>query len=496
MALDQGTTSSRCILFDRAGRVCGVSQKELTQSFPRPGWVEYDAGEIWRTQLEVAEKALAGLGAGPGDVAAVGITNQRETTVVWDKKTGEPVCPAISWQCRRTAPLAARLAEEGWEEKVRSRCGLVLDAYFSATKLSWILDNVPSARERAGRGELLFGTIDTWLIWNLTGGAVHVTDYSNASRTMMFDIHRLRWDDEILERLGIPACMLPEVMPSSCVYGNTDVFGAPVPVAGAAGDQQAALFGQGCFTPGTAKNTYGTGGFLLMNTGDTPENSRSGLVTTLAWGIGDRVEYALEGSVFVAGAVVQWLRDELKIIKDAAETEEMAERVSDTNGCYLVPAFTGLGAPWWDPYARGTVVGLTRGVSRDHLVRAALESIAYQTYDVLGAMEEDTGLHLSALQADGGAAQNDFLMQFQADIAGVPVERPACVESTAYGAACLAGLAVGFWESTEELEQNRKVDRVFRPGMPEERREKLLSDWHRAVERSRGWAQESGPSAE
>ncbi|MCD8331705.1 MAG: glycerol kinase GlpK [Oscillospiraceae bacterium] len=492
MALDQGTTSSRCILFDRQGRICGAAQRPLHQSFPRPGWVEHDPVEIWRTQVDAARQALLEAGAGPERIAAIGITNQRETTVVWDRRTGQPVCPAIVWQCRRTAPLCRQLLKEGWGEKVRQRCGLVLDAYFSATKLHWILENVPGVREKARRGDLLFGTVDTWLIWNLTGGAAHVTDYSNASRTMLYDIHKLQWDGELLERLDIPASMLPQVLPSSQVYGFTDpsIFGRPIPVAGAAGDQQAALFGQGCFRPGMAKNTYGTGCFLLMHTGIQPKDSQRGLVTTLAWGLDGRVEYALEGSVFVAGAAIQWLRDELGVIDTAAQSEQLAAQVEDTNGCYVVPAFTGLGAPWWDPNARGTIVGLTRGVSRAHLVRATLESLAYQTYDVLKAMEQDAGLDLSQLRADGGASANGFLMQFQADLLGVPVHRPACIESTAYGAAGLAGLAVGFWPDRERFAANNPVAQVFRPAMDCTRREALLRDWRRAVERSRDWAQE------
>ncbi|MCD8375845.1 MAG: glycerol kinase GlpK [Oscillospiraceae bacterium] len=493
MALDQGTTSSRCILFDRRGRVCSTAQKPLRQSFPRPGWVEHDPMEIWAAQMGVAQEALLKTGAGPESVAAIGITNQRETTIVWDRETGRPVCPAIVWQCRRTAPLCQQLLKEGWGEKVRKRCGLVLDAYFSATKLHWILENVPGAREKARRGELLFGTVDTWLIWNLTGGAAHVTDYSNASRTMLFDIHTLKWDAELLERLDIPASMLPQAVPSSQIYGYTkpSIFGRPIPVAGAAGDQQAALFGQGCFRPGMAKNTYGTGCFLLMNTGAQPKESRQGLVTTLAWGLDGGVEYALEGSVFVAGAAIQWLRDELGLIDTAAQSEELAAQVEDTNGCYVVPAFTGLGAPWWNPKARGTVVGLTRGVNRAHLVRATLESLAYQTCDVLGAMERDAGLALSQLRVDGGASANGFLMQFQADLMDAPVLRPACIESTAYGAAGLAGLAVGFWPDREAFAANNPVERVFRPAMGPARREAMLRGWRRAVERARDWAEDS-----
>ena len=490
MALDQGTTSSRCILFDKKGTVCSVAQKEFTQIFPQAGWVEHDAMEIWASQMGVAQEAMLKIGAAARDIAAIGITNQRETTVVWDRHTGQPVYNAIVWQCRRTADFCDALAAEGWTEKVRDKCGLVLDPYFSATKIRWILENVPGAREKAERGDLLFGTIDTWLIWNLTGGKVHVTDYSNASRTMLYNIFDLTWDREILERLDIPASMLPEVRPSSCVYGETDatIFGAPIPIGGAAGDQQAALFGQACFEPGMAKNTYGTGCFLLMNTGTTPVLSKNGLVTTLAWGVDGRVDYALEGSIFVAGAAVQWLRDELKLIDSAAESEQMALRVEDANGCYVVPAFTGLGAPYWDPYARGAVVGLTRGVNRYHLVRATLESLAYQTRDVLKAMQEDSGITLSALKVDGGACANNFLMQFQADIIDTPVLRPMCIETTALGAAYLAGLAVGYWADQEEIVANWAVSRTFVPSMGEARRAALLEGWDKAVGRSLKWA--------
>ena len=489
MALDQGTTSSRCILFDKKGQVCSVAQKEFTQIFPKAGWVEHDAMEIWASQIGVAQEALLKIGATAADVAAIGITNQRETTVVWDKTTGQPVYNAIVWQCRRTADLCDQLAAEGWAEKIRAKCGVVLDAYFSATKIRWILDNVPGAREKAERGDLLFGNIDTWLIWNLTRGKVHVTDYSNASRTMLYDIFDLKWDEEILQRLDIPASILPEVKPSSCVYGQTDpsVFGAPIPIGGAAGDQQAALFGQTCFRPGMAKNTYGTGCFLLMNTGTRPVMSENGLVTTIAWGINGRVEYALEGSIFVAGAAIQWLRDELKLIDSAAESEEIAARVADTNGCYVVPAFTGLGAPHWDAYARGAIVGLTRGVNRNHLVRATLESLAYQTNDVLRAMQEDAGICLSALKVDGGASANNFLMQFQADIIDTPVLRPVCIESTALGAAYLAGLAVGFWANQEEIVANGTVFRAFEPNMDKYARQERLQGWDKAVGRSLSW---------
>ena len=492
MALDSGTTSNRCILFNRQGEICSVAQKEFAQYYPKPGWVEHDPVEIWNTQISVAQEAMRKAGARPEDIAAIGITNQRETTVVWDRATGEPVYNAIVWQCRRTAEYCDELRARGLAEPIREKTGLVIDAYFSGTKLRWILENVAGARARAERGELLFGTIDTWLIWKLTGGRVHVTDYSNASRTMLYNIRTLRWDEEILKELDIPACMLPEAMPSSCVYGQSDpaIFGAPVTIAGAAGDQQAALFGQTCFAPGEAKNTYGTGCFLLMNTGETPKTSRSGLVTTIAWGLDGRVEYALEGSVFVAGAAIQWLRDELRLVESAPDSEYFATKVADTNGCYVVPAFVGLGAPYWDQYARGCIVGLTRGVNNAHIIRATLESLAYQTNDVLRAMEEDAGIRLAALKVDGGASANDFLMQFQADISNAPVRRPVCVETTAMGAAYLAGLAVGYWQSKEEVLSNWKISRVFAPGMDGAQRERLLSGWRRAVDCARGWARE------
>ena len=491
MALDQGTTSSRCILFDKSGRICSMAQKEFTQFFPRDGWVEHDAMEIWASQMGVAQEAMLKIGAAAGDIAAIGITNQRETTVVWDRNTGQPVYRAIVWQCRRTAGFCGQLVEEGWSEKIRRKCGVVVDAYFSGTKIRWILDNVPGARERAERGDLLFGTIDTWLIWNLTRGRVHVTDYTNASRTMLYDIFRLEWDGELLERMGIPRAMLPEVKPSSCIYGESDpsIFGAPIPIAGAAGDQQAALFGQACFQPGMAKNTYGTGGFLLMNTGEVPVMSHSGLLTTIAWGIDGRVEYALEGSIFVAGAAMQWLRDEMKLIESAADSERMAAMVPDTNGVYVVPAFTGLGAPRWDAYARGAILGLTRGANKYHIIRATLESLAYQTQDVLQAMQEDAGLRLSALKVDGGAAANDLLMQFQADITGAPVHRPVCIETTALGAAYLAGLAVGYWSGQEDIVANWAVSRTFVPQIGAERRAGLLRGWEKAVGRTLDWAE-------
>lgn len=492
MALDSGTTSNRCILFNKKGEICSVAQKEFTQYYPKPGWVEHDAVEIWNTQLSVAQEALRKIGAHAEDVAAIGITNQRETTIVWDKETGEPVCPAIVWQCRRTAEYCDELRARGLADTCRERTGLIIDAYFSATKLRWILENVPGARQRAERGELLFGTVDTWLIWKLTGGRVHVTDYSNASRTMLYNIRDLCWDGTILRELNIPACMLPEVRPSSCVYGETEsrLFGAPIPIAGAAGDQQAALFGQTCFEAGEAKNTYGTGCFLLMNTGETPKFSNNGLVTTIAWGLDGKVEYALEGSIFVAGAAIQWLRDEVRLIEAAPDTEYFATTVPDTNGCYVVPAFVGLGAPYWDQYARGTIVGLTRGVNRAHIIRATLESLAYQTNDVLHAMEEDAGIRLAALKVDGGASANNFLMQFQADISDAPVRRPVCVETTAMGAAYLAGLAVGYWQSKQEVLKNWQISRVFEPEMGEQQRKKLLRGWKRAVNCARDWARE------
>ncbi len=491
MALDQGTTSSRCILFDQKGQIRSVAQKEFTQIFPKAGWVEHDAMEIWASQIGVAQEALLKISATAQDIAAIGITNQRETTVVWDKTTGQPVCNAIVWQCRRTADFCDELAAEGWTEKIRAKCGVVLDAYFSATKIRWILENVPGAREKAERGELLFGNIDTWLIWNLTKGRVHVTDYSNASRTMLYNIFELKWDEEILARLDIPVSMLPEVKPSSCVYGETDptVFGAPIKIGGAAGDQQAALFGQTCFRPGMAKNTYGTGCFLLMNTGTKPVMSSSGLVTTIAWGVDGKVEYALEGSIFVAGAAIQWLRDEMKLIESAADSEYMASKVDDTNGCYVVPAFTGLGAPYWDPYARGAVVGLTRGVNKYHLIRATLESLAYQTRDVLAAMQRDSGIQLAELKVDGGASANNFLMQFQADIINTPVLRPACIETTALGAAYLAGLAVGYWADQDEIVANGAVFRTFQPSMDETVRAGLIRGWDKAVGRTLKWAE-------
>ena len=483
MALDLGTTSCRCIIFDKNGRICSAAQKEFTQYFPQPGWVEHDAEEIWATQTGLMYEAMSKIDITINEIAGIGITNQRETTVLWDKETGRPVHKAIVWQCRRTAGYCDELKKLGMAEFFRSKTGLVLDAYFSATKLRWLLDNVIGARERAEKGKLLFGTVDSWIIWKLTGGKVHVTDYSNASRTMLFNIHTLKWDEEILRVLKIPQQILPEVKPSSHVYGYTDskLFGREVPIAGAGGDQQCALFGQTCFERGEVKNTYGTGGFMLMNTGTAPVNSHNGLVTTIAWGVDDKVEYALEGSIFVAGAAVQWLRDELGLIRDAAESEVLAKSVPDANGCYVVPAFVGLGAPYWDQYARGAIVGLTRGVNRNHIVRATLESIAYQINDVLMAMQEDSGMPITSLRVDGGACDNDFLMQFQADILNTSVVRPYCIETTAMGAAYLAGLAVGYWRSKEEILANHVIAAEFKPQMGQAKRESLLQGWHNAV---------------
>lgn len=483
MALDLGTTSCRCIIFDKNGRICSAAQKEFTQYFPQPGWVEHDAEEIWATQTGLMYEAMSKIDITINEIAGIGITNQRETTVLWDKETGRPVHKAIVWQCRRTAGYCDELKKLGMAEFFRSKTGLVLDAYFSATKLRWLLDNATGARERAEKGELLFGTVDSWIIWKLTGGKVHVTDYSNASRTMLFNIHTLKWDEEILRVLKIPQQILPEVKPSSHVYGYTDskLFGREVPIAGAGGDQQCALFGQTCFECGEVKNTYGTGGFMLMNTGTAPVNSHNGLVTTIAWGVDDKVEYALEGSIFVAGAAVQWLRDELGLIRDATESEVLAKSVPDANGCYVVPAFVGLGAPYWDQYARGAIVGLTRGVNRNHIVRATLESIAYQVNDVLMAMQEDSGMPITSLRVDGGACDNDFLMQFQADILNTSVVRPYCIETTAMGAAYLAGLAVGYWRSKEEILANHVIAAEFKPQMGQAKRENLLQGWHNAV---------------
>lgn len=492
MALDAGTTSNRCILFNERGKVCSVAQKEFTQYYPNAGWVEHDAEEIWSTQLEVALKAMANIGADAADIAAIGITNQRETTIVWDKNTGVPVCHAIVWQCRRTAEYCDSLKEKGLVDEIRKKTGLVIDAYFSASKIKWILDHVEGARERAEAGDLLFGTVETWLIWKLTKGRVHVTDYSNASRTMLFNIQTLQWDDEILKELDIPKSMLPEVKPSSCVYGECEsqFFGGPIPIAGAAGDQQAALFGQTCFQPGEAKNTYGTGGFMLMNTGETPVYSKNGLVTTIAWGIDGKVNYALEGSVFVAGAAIQWLRDELKLIDSSQDSEYMARKVKDTNGCYVVPAFTGLGAPHWDQYARGIIVGLTRGVNKYHIIRATLDSLCYQVHDVLQAMIADSGIQLTSLKVDGGASANNLLLQTQADLINAPVDRPQCVETTAMGAAYLAGLAVGYWKSKEDVIKNGAIDRTFTPMISEDERAERIKGWNKAVRCSYGWAKE------
>lgn len=494
MALDAGTTSNRCILFNRSGEICAVAQKEFTQIFPQPGWVEHDADEIFETQLAVARQALASIGASAADIAAIGITNQRETTIVWNKYTGQPVCNAIVWQCRRTTDICSQLRTEGLTEPIREKTGLVIDPYFSGTKIHWILKNIPGAMEAAQKGELLFGTVETWLIWKLTGGRVHVTDYSNASRTMLFNINTLQWDEDILARLEIPRSMLPTPMPSSCCYGLTEpqFFGAPIPISGAAGDQQAALFGQACFQPGDSKCTYGTGAFLLMNTGTQPIHSQNGLVTTIAWGLDGSVNYALEGSIFVAGAAIQWLRDELHLIDSAADSEYLAKRVPDTNGCYVVPAFTGLGAPYWDAYARGAIVGLTRGVNKNHIIRATLDSITYEIHDVLSAMEADAGIRLSSLKVDGGAAANNYLMQTQADINHAPVDRPKCVETTAAGAAFLAGLAVKFWEDQRQLSAIRHTDRIFRPKLAENEREKRLNGWEKAVRCTRGWAADEG----
>ncbi|MDY5985511.1 glycerol kinase GlpK [Sporofaciens sp. SGI.106] len=492
MALDAGTTSNRCILFNEKGEMVSVAQKEFTQYFPKPGWVEHDADEIWSTQLGVAVEAMTKIGAEAGDIAAIGITNQRETAIVWDKNTGEPIYHAIVWQCRRTAEYCDSLKEKGLTESFRKKTGLMIDAYFSGTKIRWILNHVEGAMERAKRGELLFGTVETWLIWKLTKGKVHVTDYSNASRTLLFNINTLQWDEEILNELEIPMCMLPKAMPSSYIYGEADpsYFGGAIPIAGAAGDQQSALFGQTCFRPGEAKNTYGTGCFLLMNTGEKPVFSENGLVTTIAWGLDGKVNYALEGSIFVAGAAIQWLRDELHLIDSAADSEYMAQKVEDTNGCYVVPAFTGLGAPYWDQYARGAIVGLTRGVNKYHIIRATLESLAYQVNDVLKAMEADSGISLSALKVDGGASANDFLMQTQADIIQAPVNRPQCVETTAMGAAYLAGLAVGYWKDKEDVIQNWAIDRTFNPMISEEKRDEKVKGWNKAVKRSFDWAKD------
>ena len=492
MALDAGTTSNRCILFNHAGEICSMAQKEFRQFFPNPGWVEHDANEIWSSMLGVTVEAMNMIGATAEDIAAIGITNQRETAIVWNKETGEPIDHAIVWQCRRTSDMADALKKKGLEEVYRQKTGLMIDAYFSATKVKWILDNVSGARRLAEEGKLLFGTVETWLIWKFTKGAVHVTDYSNASRTMLFNINDLCWDKEILAELDIPESMLPKAVPSSQIYGYTDpsFLGAEIPIAGAAGDQQAALFGQTCFEAGDAKNTYGTGCFLLMNTGEKPVFSKNGLVTTIAWGLDGKVNYALEGSIFVAGAAIQWLRDNMKLIDSAVDSEYMAKKVHGTHGCYVVPAFTGLGAPHWDQYARGTIVGLTRGTNKYHIIRATLESIAYQVCDVIDAMKADADTDLRTLNVDGGASANDFLMQFQADMLDKPVNRPACVESTALGAAYLAGLAVGYWESKEEVMKNVQYDRVFIPSIDPEERETKRKGWNKAVRYAFGWARQ------
>ena len=492
MALDQGTTSSRCILFDKKGNMCSVAQKEYKQYYPKPGWVEHDPKEIWSSQMSVAIEAMANIGASSKNIRAIGITNQRETTIVWDKKTGEPVYNAIVWQCRRTAEQIDELKEKGYGPMLQKRTGLVPDAYFSASKIAWILDHVKGAREAAEKGELLFGTVDTWLIWNLTKGAVHVTDYTNAARTMLFDIHRCCWEEEILELFRIPKEMLPEVRPSSGFFGETQeqVFGGKIPVMGVAGDQQAALFGQCCFEKGDVKNTYGTGCFLLMHTGKEPIISRHGLLTTIAAGTAGEVEYALEGSVFVAGAAIQWLRDGMRMIRTAGQSEEYAKRVPDSNGVYIVPAFAGMGAPYWNPYARGTIVGLTRGCKKEHFIRATLESIAYQAKDVIHAMEEDAGVTLNGLRVDGGASANNMLVQFQADIIDAAVLRPECIETTALGAAYLAGLAAGYWKDRDEIRENWQLGRRFEPVMDAGERKKLLRGWQRAVRCARLWAED------
>ena len=490
MALDQGTTSARCILYDKKGKQISTAQKEFRQIYPHSGWVEHDAMEIWSTQIGVAQEAMLKIGCTYENIEAIGITNQRETTIVWDRVTGEPVYNAIVWQCRRTAGFCDELKEKGLADFFRKKTGLLIDPYFSATKLRWILENVEGAYDRARAGELLFGTVETWLIWKLTEGKVHVTDYSNASRTMMFNIHELRWDKEILELLDIPEIMLPKPCPSSMIYGESDhkLFGGPVRISGAAGDQQAALFGQACFREGEAKNTYGTGGFMLVDTGSRPVESKNGLITTVAWGLDGRVCYALEGSVFISGALIQWLRDEVRILDNAAQSEEIARSVPDTAGAYIVPAFTGMGAPYWDPYARGAVLGLTRGVNRNHLVRAAIESMAYQTYDLMISMAEDMGEPISAFKVDGGACQNDFLLEFQAGIMNMPLYRPECIETTSLGAAYLAGLATGYWRNTDDIISNWQIDRRFEPEMDEFRREELLDGWHKAVSCTLGWA--------
>ncbi len=492
LALDQGTTSSRCILFDKQGNICSMAQKEFEQIYPHAGWVEHDPMEIWASQLSVATEAISKIGATGENIEGIGITNQRETTIVWNRHTGEPVYNAIVWQCRRTAERIKDMVKNGWSDYIQKTTGLVPDAYFSASKIAWILDNVEGARKKAEAGDLLFGTIDTWLIWNLTKGSVHVTDYTNASRTMMFDIHNLCWDEKILAYFGIPKSMLPKVCPSSSVYGYTDsgILGCKIPIAGAAGDQQAALFGQCCFSEGEVKNTYGTGCFLLMNTGEQAVNSKNGLLTTIAASFENNVQYALEGSIFVAGAGVQWMRDEMDLFRDASETEKYADSVEDTNGVYVVPAFTGLGAPYWNPYARGTIVGLTRGCKKEHFVRAVLEAMAYQTYDILKIMEKESSVDIVSLKVDGGASKNNFLMQFQADVLGVNVLRPECVETTALGAAYLAGLAVGYWKDLEDIRNNWALSRSFEADMPQELRKQKLDGWERAIRCALAWAED------
>ena len=491
MALDQGTSSSRCIMFDHHARVVSMAQKEFTQYYPHPGWVEHDAMDIWSTQMGVAQEAMSRINAHYDDIAAIGITNQRETIIVWDRYTGEPIGPAIVWQCRRSADICQKLKTRGLEEEFRLRTGLPIDAYFSATKLNWILEHIPEARRRAEAGDLLFGTVDTWLLSRLTQGRVHATDYSNASRTMLFNLNNLDWDDMILRELDIPRSLLPRVQDSSGWFAETDsaYFGGPIPITGVAGDQQAALFGQNCFRPGQTKNTYGTGCFLLMNTGLQPVFSRQGLITTIAWGIDGEVEYALEGSVFIAGAAMQWLRDEMRLLDSVEDSAYIAQKVNDTNGVYMVPAFVGLGAPHWQPYALGTLVGISRGTNKNHLVRATLEATAYQSFDVIRAMEEDSGLKLQKLKVDGGVAANDFLMQFQADITQAEVERPANLEVTALGAAYLAGLATGFWHSREEIAANWQLDRHFYPQMEAFTREEKLQGWRRAIKTALAWAE-------
>lgn len=490
LAMDCGTTSCRAILFNKEGAICSMAQKEFTQHFPQPGWVEHDPEEIWSTQLEVSRTALAQIGATAADIDAMGITNQRETTVVWHKETGVPIYPAIVWQCRRTSEYCDQLKEQGLVDTFRQKTGLVIDPYFSGTKLHWILKQVPQARALAEDGKLLFGTIDSWIIWKLTGGISHVTDYSNASRTMLYNINTLEWDEEILAHLDIPREMLPAVLPSSGNFGDTlpSLFGSPIPITGVAGDQQAALFGQTCFTAGEIKNTYGTGSFLLMNTGDTPVYSKHGLVTTIAWGLNDTITYALEGSIFTTGAAIQWLRDEMGLLSSASDSEFLAQKVPDTNGCYVVPAFAGLGAPHWDQYARGAIVGLTRGVNQYHIIRATLDGICYQVCDVIDAMVADANMPLAALKVDGGASANNYLMQTQSDLIHAPVHRPQCVETTALGAAYLAGLAVGYWKDMDDIRKNWSVHRSFMPTITEEQRESRMKGWRNAVGRSFDWA--------